>query len=392
MGAEPARIVAAPRSALGGAAPKREAAEATPLPAPPPREDRGPTTATAATARPRPRPPDRGDRGPPTAATAAPAPRRPPVRRPATAPTARGDRGRAGDRGPRRDDRARARDAARPAAAPSCRRPRSPQVTTARGSLAMERAELEAAEATPEALAAGKEILETLMGHLGFEGVDRRDPRGRDEPAQRRRRRRRPRGPGLADRPQGRAPVGAPAPRQPDALAPHRPVDPRARGRRGLPRPPRAPARATSRRVPPSASIETGKMLQLEPMPALERRWIHLALRDNADVVDAVDRRGAEPPRRRPAAKPAVGALAVARRRVAASPPSAAGPPGSPAEPAPADRAHRPVPARPRDRIRGRVRPRRPTPRRWPLRAERTASSGRMARAISHASLIQFQL
>src|SRR4051794_6295035 len=42
MGAEPARIVAAPRSALGGAAPKREAAESRPLAAPPPREDRGP--------------------------------------------------------------------------------------------------------------------------------------------------------------------------------------------------------------------------------------------------------------------------------------------------------------------------------------------------------------
>ena len=41
MGAEPARIVAAPRSALGGAAPKREAAASTPLPPPPPREDRG---------------------------------------------------------------------------------------------------------------------------------------------------------------------------------------------------------------------------------------------------------------------------------------------------------------------------------------------------------------
>src|SRR3954465_14500774 len=40
MGAEPARIVAAPRSALGGSAPKREAAEATPLPPPPPHEDR----------------------------------------------------------------------------------------------------------------------------------------------------------------------------------------------------------------------------------------------------------------------------------------------------------------------------------------------------------------
>src|SRR6266508_3974405 len=40
MGAEPARIVAAPRSELGGAAPKREAAEARPLPPAPPREER----------------------------------------------------------------------------------------------------------------------------------------------------------------------------------------------------------------------------------------------------------------------------------------------------------------------------------------------------------------
>jgi spoIIIJ-associated protein len=37
-------------------------------------------------------------------------------------------------------------------------------------------------------------------------------------------------------------------------------------------------------------------MLQLEPMPALERRWIHLALRDN----DAVSTQsiGDEPNRR----------------------------------------------------------------------------------------------
>ena len=82
------------------------------------------------------------------------APRRPPPRR--------------DDRGPRRDDRT-----ARPAAAHSSELSAAEvaAVTTARGSLAMERAELEAAEATPEALAAGKEILETLMGHLGFEGV-----------------------------------------------------------------------------------------------------------------------------------------------------------------------------------------------------------------------------
>src|SRR5215211_7756086 len=40
MGAEPARIIAAPRTALGGAAPRREAAAQTPLPTPPPREPR----------------------------------------------------------------------------------------------------------------------------------------------------------------------------------------------------------------------------------------------------------------------------------------------------------------------------------------------------------------
>ena len=42
--------------------------------------------------------------------------------------------------------------------------------------------------------------------------------------------------------------------------------------------------------------VETGKMLQLEPMPALERRWIHLSLRDNADVF--TQSIGEEPNRR----------------------------------------------------------------------------------------------
>ena len=41
---------------------------------------------------------------------------------------------------------------------------------------------------------------------------------------------------------------------------------------------------------------ETGKMLQLEPMPALERRWIHLALRENPNV--ATQSIGEEPHRR----------------------------------------------------------------------------------------------
>ena len=41
---------------------------------------------------------------------------------------------------------------------------------------------------------------------------------------------------------------------------------------------------------------ESGKMLQLEPMPALERRWIHLALRNNPDV--STQSIGEEPQRR----------------------------------------------------------------------------------------------
>src|SRR5829696_2820030 len=40
MGAEPARIVAAPRSELGGAAPKRDAAAQQPLPPQPLRDER----------------------------------------------------------------------------------------------------------------------------------------------------------------------------------------------------------------------------------------------------------------------------------------------------------------------------------------------------------------
>jgi len=81
MGAEPARIVAAPRSALGGAAPKRDAAASQPLPPPPPRDyDRPPRQDD--------RPREYSDRGP-----------------------RRDDRGgrppRRDDRGPRRDDRPR---------------------------------------------------------------------------------------------------------------------------------------------------------------------------------------------------------------------------------------------------------------------------------------------
>ena len=52
MGAEPARIVAAPRAALGGAAPKREAAASVPLPAPAARPVRRPAPRRPAPRRP----------------------------------------------------------------------------------------------------------------------------------------------------------------------------------------------------------------------------------------------------------------------------------------------------------------------------------------------------
>jgi hypothetical protein len=138
MGAELARIVAAPRSALGGSAPKREAAEATPLPTPRPHEDRGFGDRDRGGFGDRgPRRDDRGgrgfggdrDRGPrrddgpasdrPAAdrpAADRPADDRPGVERPAgERPVGdRGPRREAGagapDRGPRRDDRGPRRD------------------------------------------------------------------------------------------------------------------------------------------------------------------------------------------------------------------------------------------------------------------------------------------
>ena len=130
MGAESARIVAAPRAELGGAAPKREAAAAKPLPAPPPPRDDRPQDD-----RPRDdRPPRRRRRR-----------RRARTHRPTEGAAPRDDRPpRRDDRGPRRDDRpagmtgpaattvARAATIARPARRrPTCpppKPPRSPQL------------------------------------------------------------------------------------------------------------------------------------------------------------------------------------------------------------------------------------------------------------------------
>jgi spoIIIJ-associated protein len=268
MGAEPARIVAAPRAALGGAAPKREAAAAKPLPPPPPRDrdDRGP------------RHDDRGrgghdrDRGP------APIPDR-------------GPRPGRRDRGPRRDDRGAPGDRGMspvPDATAS-------ELGAGRSSLAAERAELQAAEASPEALAAAKAILEQLMRHLSYRvdvGVMTGDTNRLNVT-------------GVDD--EEREALGALIGRKGERLSALQHLvnlmlskqmgewtrvlvdveDYRGRRERQLIE---LAARAAGR------VVETGRMLQLEPMPALERRWIHLALRDNPDVV--TQSVGEEPNRR----------------------------------------------------------------------------------------------
>ncbi|OGO54486.1 MAG: hypothetical protein A2V85_05380 [Chloroflexi bacterium RBG_16_72_14] len=300
MGAEPARIVAAPRSALGGAAPKREAAEATPLPTPAPREDRGGFDRDRGPRREfdRDRGPRRDDRHHDRAPRREerPAAERPEgVRSAGDRPPRRDDRG---DRGPRREER--------PSRGP--RREEHPsrgsselsaaevaQVATARGSVAMERAELEAAEASPEALAAGREILETLMAHLGFEGVRVEVREGETSRLN------------VVGEGSDREALGSLIGRKGERLSALQHLvnlmlsrrtgqwtrvlvdveDYRGRRERQLV----DLAQRAAERV-----LETGKMLQLEPMPALERRWVHLALRDHEGV--STQSIGEEPNRR----------------------------------------------------------------------------------------------
>ena len=308
MGAEPARIVAAPRAALGGAAPKREAAAAVPLPAPPPRRDDRPARGS--------RPPRRPARVPSPRCGCIPrrddgcVPRRddePHAEQPAEQP--RGDRPpRRDDRPPRRDDRPRddrprrddrppRRDDRRPVSrggSADLSASEAAEVAAARGSLAAERADLEASEASPEALAAGKAILEQLMHHLGF--VVRVEVETGETSRLN----------VVADGDEKEA-LGALIGRKGERLSALQHLvnlmlskeigawtrvlvdveDYRGRRERQL----RELAERAAARV-----VETGKMLQLEPMSALERRWIHMSLRDHAGV--ATQSIGEEPNRR----------------------------------------------------------------------------------------------
>jgi spoIIIJ-associated protein len=354
MGAEPARVLAAPRSALGGSAPKREAAAQVPLPAPPPRDrddrprpdrgfdrdrDRGPRPPRAEGAPMRtgsPRPgfdrPDRGfdrdrDRGPrPPRAEGAPmrtGSPRPGFDRPDRAaggfdrdrgprpPRAEGapmrtgsprpgfdrpdraaggfDRDRARqpgdhDRGPRHDGR--------PAPQAALTTRELEEVAAARGAPPIERPE--SAEVTPEAMAAAKEILEQLMAQLDFH-VTVEIKAGETNRLN------------VVGEGSEKESLGALIGRKGERLSALQHLvnlllskrvgewtrilvdveDYRGRRERQL----RDLANRAAERV-----LETGKMLQLEPMPALERRWIHLALRDHEKV--ATQSIGEEPNRR----------------------------------------------------------------------------------------------
>ena len=260
MGAEPARIIAAPRSALGGAAPRREAAASTPLPPPAPAAD--------GESRPRDRDRDRGPR-----------------RRDRD-----GDR-RGGER-PRGD-----RPARKPASQPretNLSESEQEEVRQSRASLAVEREEIQAVEASPEALEAGREILEQLLSHIGLQAtvsVQTGDTAKLDVTAAE----------------QDKEALGALIGRKGERLSALQHLvnlmlsrkmgawtrvlvdveDYRGRRERQL----RDIAEKAAAHV-----VETGKMLQLEPMPALERRWVHLALRGNPDV--ATQSIGEEPQRR----------------------------------------------------------------------------------------------
>jgi spoIIIJ-associated protein len=351
MGAEPARILAAPRSELGGAAPKLEAAASRPLPPPPPRpdrdddrgggrgfdrdrgrggfdRDRGPRRDDRGGGFRDDRGPRRDDRSGPFDRDRGPRPDdRPAVRsgegrpfegaprpqrepREASAPTgeaptptmersARPEREfrPREDRGPRRDDRGPRRfDNDRPPRRPSAdlTEGEAAEVAAARGSVAAERAELEAAEASPEALAAGKVILEQLLVHIGF--AARVDVETGETSRL-----------NVIGEASEREELGALIGRKGERLSALQHLvnlmlsrqmgtwtrvlvdveDYRGRRERQL----REIAERAAKRV-----LETGKMLQLEPMPALERRWIHIALKSNPDV--ATQSIGEEPNRR----------------------------------------------------------------------------------------------
>ena len=253
MGAEPARIIAAPKSALGGATPRKEVAEKT-----------------AAPVEPAPRPDD---------VSSEPKPRR---RRERDDEGGERKRGRSSSRG---------KDASKVSEAATA----EVEAAVAAGTSAKAKPEPSDDEVTPEALEAGKEILEQLVEMMGYKAnvevttgaTAKITVYGADE--------------------EEKEALGALIGRKGERLSALQHLvnlmlsrkmgtwtrvlvdveDYRGRRERQLVE---VATRAAER------VSETGQMLQLEPMSALERRWVHLALRD----VDGVTTQsiGEEPMRR----------------------------------------------------------------------------------------------
>ncbi len=304
MGAEPARILAAPKSLLGGIAPKREAAAQIPLAAPAPdrddRDDRPRVERDHGLDRdrgPRPAWGDRGpsaDRGPRPSADRAPSADRGPRPSADRGPRPSADRGHFDrDRGRGgRPDRVPRDEGAQRGPQPGLTANELAEVAAARVAPHTERAE--SAEVTPEAMAAAKEILEQLMSQLGF-NVRVEIKAGETNRLN------------VVGEGDEKEALGALIGRKGERLSALQHLvnlllskrvgewtrilvdveDYRGRREQQL----RDLANRAAERV-----IETNKMLQLEPMPALERRWIHLALRDHERV--ATQSIGEEPNRR----------------------------------------------------------------------------------------------
>ncbi len=276
MGAEPARIIAAPRAALGGSTPRREAAESAPSPEP---------ASEAPTAAPPTEPP--AETQPAEAEVQAeaevPAAESPVSEAPSQSGSSSGRSSRGGSR---------SREAASVSGAASA----EVEAAVAAGvSTTPTRKDVDDDEASPEALETGKDILEQLVELMGYDA--------RVEVTT---------GPtakiivfGAND--EEKEALGALIGRKGERLSALQHLvnlmlsrkmgtwtrvlvdveDYRGRRERQLVE----VAQRAAERVE-----ETGQMLQLEPMSALERRWVHIALRD----VDGVSTQsiGEEPMRR----------------------------------------------------------------------------------------------
>ena len=244
MGAEPARIVAAPASAIAGSAPKRSTEPA-------------PRAAAPRAAAPR-------DAEPREAAPREAAPR-----------------------------------AARPerSAAPRAERPaRAPRPERAPREEREPRERRERSETTPEMIAGAKEILETLIKHLDFEAEIRLSGEGSETVLN-----------VAGTSPEAVEELGSLIGRRGERLQAIQhlvnlmlsrklgewarvTVDiEEYRGRR------EAQLRALARKAADRVK-ETGRAVQLEPMTALERRWIHVELQEMDGI--ATESAGEEPERR----------------------------------------------------------------------------------------------